>query len=92
MGRAHPGTIRLLVMRKGSFIEAMAPSPDHVGFLLSLTVGNWPIRWGGQLEVDGAQCPLGWNRLHLIRDGYKVSLLQRHVEVLCIHGWLEPVE
>ena len=46
MKRIQPGTIHLLVLRKGSFVEAQAPTADHVGFLLSLTVGDWPVDWG----------------------------------------------
>ena len=90
MVRSRPGLTELMVLRKGSFLEATAPSEGHRGFLLSLSVGDWPVEWGGHLETRDAVRSPGWNRLHLFEGGLRIPVLERHVEILSIHGWLEP--
>jgi hypothetical protein len=88
--RARPSDIDLVVLRKGSFLEFTPPSVDHLGFFLSLTVGSWPMDWGGVIQTETDSMPTGWNRLHLFAGKARIPVLERHVEIMAIHGWLMP--
>ncbi len=85
----EPGNIHLVILRKGSFLQLQGIGPTHWGFLVSLTPGEWPISWGGQIICDEVVHSPGWNRLHLFQDDCSLSVLHKHVEVLLVMGWLE---